>query len=234
MEMIVKTTYEEMSREVLHIFTDRMEDSHVLGFATGNTPTLLYKMLSEECKRGKISFKGKSSFNLDEYFPVYPDDAESYRRYMQDNLFNHIDMEQDMINFPDATLPEDEAVSTYKEAYSRNGPIDLQILGIGVNGHIAFNEPGSEVDSTIRIVNLSKQTMKRNNTLKERAITMGMKEILESRSIMLMASGKDKSEALRMAVGGDMDEYVPASFLKLHKDVTIIADRAAACSLPTR
>lgn len=228
MDIIIKDTYEEMSKAAFELFKQNFDDSEVIGFATGRTPIGLYRLISEECMKGKMSFKGKRSFNLDEYFPIAQSDIEIYRDYMQKNLFSKIDIKKGNINFPDATLPEQEAVFNYKEVYARHGPIDLQILGIGANGHIAFNEPGSDTESTIRIAKLSKETMLRNKTNNDRAITMGIKEILESKRIILLASGKDKSEAVRMAIAGNVDKKVPASFLQLHKQVTFLLDKDAA------
>lgn len=224
-------SYDDMSAAALNIFKGEFGKSKVLGFATGNTPKGLYRLISQECKEGKMSFKGKTTFNLDEYYPISPDNVESYRHYMQDYVFGNVDIDPNCINFPDSMADEDIAVSKYKEAYLKQGAIDIQILGIGRNGHIAFNEPGSQRDSTIRIVKLSEDTLIANATTYERAITFGIKEILESRTIILMASGKGKADAVSAAMKGDISEKVPASFLREHRGLHVILDKEAASGL---
>ena len=231
MKIIVKNNYREMSEEAFKLFKSSLRDAEVLGFATGSTPKLLYEMLSAQCLAGKISFKGKLSFNLDEYYPIKSTDPDSYRTYMENNLFKNIDLDRIRINFPDSELDADVAVRQYAAAYRSAGPIDLQILGIGRNGHIGFNEPGSGRESRIRLVTLSEDTIARNGTSLHQAITMGVKEILESRKIMLLASGEDKSDAIAKVVWGRVTETVPASFLKDHPDTVLIIDKGAASGL---
>lgn len=231
MKIIIKDNYKEMSCAALELFIDSLKVSKVLGFATGNTPKLLYSMISKECIAGNISFKGKYSFNLDEYYPISRSDSASYRHYMDTILFRNIDIDSSRINFPDSMLDPDETVRSYSDSYRKFGPIDLQILGIGHNGHIGFNEPGSSGNSSIRIVRLSNDTIKRNNTKVTMALTMGVKEILESRKIILLASGKEKSDAVKNAVNGKITEKVPASFLQGHKDTVLVLDGEAASLL---
>ncbi len=231
MRVVIETGYEQMSEEAFRVFREKLPASGVVGFATGKTPIGLYRIISEECLAGGISFKGKSSFNLDEYYPMERGDGGSYWQFMEQNLFRNIDIERERINFPYADLPEEEAVIRYRKAYAMGGPVDLQIVGIGANGHMAFNEPGSAMDSTIRIVDLSPDTIRRNGAGKTRAITMGIKEILESRSLILIASGEDKAGAVNKAVNGEIGSSVPASFLRLHSDVTFVLDEAAGSGL---
>ncbi len=228
MEVIVKDNHNEMSKEAFRLFADGLTGARALGFATGGTPRMLYELASEACSYGNISFRGKCSFNLDEYYPICRDDPESYWRYMYDNLFGRIDLESGKINFPHSMGSGQETTARYANLYKSLGPVDLQILGIGCNGHIGFNEPGSSRDSTIRIVRLSDDTIARNRPKTATAITMGIKEIMESRRIILIASGDDKGRAIRDAVKGRVTESVPASFLQEHGDVTIVLDRAAA------
>lgn len=228
MKIIVKDNYKDVSEEAFRLFRESLRDSRTLGFATGKTPKLLYGMISRECQAGNISFKGKSSFNLDEYYPISRSDGKSYRSYMEENLFRNIDIDRSRINFPDSMVDENETVMRYIDAYRRFGPVDLQILGIGHNGHIGFNEPGSARNSEIRLVRLSDDTIRRNNTDMRMAITMGIKEIMESRRIILLACGREKSEAIRHAVNGKVTDAVPASFLQEHKNATFILDRDAA------
>ncbi len=205
--------------------------SAVLGFATGNTPILLYEKLSKLCKEGKISFRDKISFNLDEYYGISTKDKRSYRYYMDSLLFCNIDMQKKNIHFPDGEAPEADAVARYAKEFDALGPIDLQILGIGKNGHIAFNEPGSGIYSRTRVVDLQDETIERNDAPVQRAITMGMKEILSAKTIILMASGKDMSDALFATIKEPPSPSTPASFLQSHRNTYIFADKAAACRL---
>lgn len=231
MRVIVEDDYEAMSDRAFEIFKRKLHDARVLGFATGSTPLGLYGRISDGCGNGELSLKNKISFNLDEYYPISRSDARSYRHFMEKNLFSKTDLPEGSINFPDAELQESEAVLVYSATYAADGPVDLQILGIGANGHIAFNEPGCTRNSRIRVVELSDNTVERNGCVSARAITMGIAEILESKSILLMASGRDKADAvMRMARGGVTGD-VPASFLQLHDDVVAVLDEEAAAML---
>jgi glucosamine-6-phosphate deaminase len=231
MRLIIKEDYSEMTDAALETFLKYFPESTVLGFATGNTPILLYEKLSELCKAGKISFKDKISFNLDEYYGISPKDKRSYRYYMDSHLFNNIDIQVKNIHFPDVEIPEKDSVARYAKELDVFGPIDLQILGIGKNGHIAFNEPGSNINSRIRVIKMQSETIERNRAPVQRAITMGIKEILSAKIIILMASGKDKSEALFKALKRPPSSSTPASFLQSHKNTYVFADRDAACNL---
>ncbi len=227
LKIIVRDDYKGMSEEAERIFREHLRRSDVIGFATGSTPLLLYKRLSSMCRSGKISFKDKISFNLDEYYRIHPSDPRSFRHFMDTNLFNNIDIRQENIHFPDSTVGQKAAVERYKKELEEHGPIDFQILGIGRNGHIAFNEPGSGMNSGIRIISLSRDTIERNGNVPQKAITMGIAEILSAGTIMLMASGKDKKEAMEKALYGPITADVPASFLRKHSNVYIVADSAA-------
>ena len=231
MKIIVCDNYKDMSEKATLIFKKAMADSVSFGFATGNTPMLLYDLLSREYRSGSISFKDKISFNLDEYYPIGRSDPSSYSYYMEQRLFKNVDMVRENIYFPNSELSWENSVRLYADAYRSKGPLDFQVLGIGHNGHIGFNEPGSERDSRIRLVSLSADTILRNNAKVSRAITMGIKEIMESRRIMLLASGDAKSDAVKLAVRGEITSEVPASFLQEHNDVTLVIDKAAASRL---
>lgn len=231
MQLIIKENYGEMTDAALGTFVDYLLESRTLCFATGNTPVLLYEKMSNLCKTGKISFKDKISFNLDEYYGISPKDTRSYRYYMDHHLFNNIDLQAKNIHFPNAEMPEKDLVANYAKELDALGPIDLQILGIGKNGHIAFNEPGSGIDSGIRVIKLKSETIDRNKAPTQRAITLGIREILSAKTIILMASGKDKSEALFRAVRGPQGPSTPASFLQSHKNTYVFADKDAACLL---
>ncbi len=228
MKIIVKEDYTEMSDVALRLFLDAFGRSKVIGFATGKTPLKLYSSISEACLSGEISFKGKISFNLDEYWGIEKDDPRSFREYMEAHLFRQIDIYRNEIHFPECSGDPDAAASKYRSEIGRFGPIDFQILGIGTNGHIGFNEPGSELSSETRVVKLSESTIEANKPPSERAITMGIKEILGSKEIMLMASGRGKREALYKALLEKPSENVPASFLKYHSNLTVVADVEAA------
>ncbi|MCL4365255.1 MAG: glucosamine-6-phosphate deaminase [Candidatus Marsarchaeota archaeon] len=231
MKIIVCDNYKDMSEKAFLIFKEAMKDSVSLGFATGNTPILLYDLLSRECQSGRLSFKGKVSFNLDEYYPISRSDPSSYSYYMAQRLFNNIDIEGNDVYLPNSELNWDNSVRLYADAYRSKGPLDFQVLGIGHNGHIGFNEPGSERNSRIRMVSLSSDTILRNNAKVNMAITMGINEIMESRRIMLLASGEEKSDAIRLAVRGGITSNVPASFLQEHDDTVFVLDKAAASRL---
>lgn len=231
MHVTVCDNYDEMSAAALREFTNGISEARVLGLATGSTPLLLYSMLAGEYKKGRLSLADKITFNLDEYYPASRSDTDSYWRYMQDNVFSRLDIRAQNINFPDASLSEEDAVTSYAKAYARSGPVDIQLLGIGCNGHIAFNEPGSQTDSCIRIVRLARDTMERNSTQRDRAITMGIKEIMDSRKIILLASGKEKAHALAYAIKGPVSSALPASFLRRHGNAFVFADASAATLL---
>ncbi len=231
MKIIVCDNYKDMSEKAFLIFKDALRDSRSLGFATGKTPVMLYGMLSSECASGRISFSDKVSFNLDEYYPISRSDPSSYGHYMEEHLFRNIDIGRESIFFPNSELSGENSVRLYADAYRSRGPIDLQVLGIGHNGHIGFNEPGSGRDSTIRLVSLSGDTIRRNNARANMAITMGIREIMDSGRIILLASGEEKSEAIRLAVHGGITSDVPASFLQEHSNCVFVIDKAAASKL---
>ena len=228
MKVIVRDTYDAMSKAAFDLFRDKFDYSHVFGFAAGKTPIGLYRLMVEAYRAKELKFDGKVTFNLDEYYPISPKDNDSFRRFMDMRLFRRVDIDADNIRFPDAQLPEGRAVASYMGLYMRDGPVDFQVVGIGENGHIGFNEPGSAIDLPIRIVRLSEETMKANGTAIDRAITMGVKEIMQSRTIILLASGGRKSEAVKKAIEGEVSSDVPASFLQLHRDTTFVLDREAA------
>ena len=230
-KLIVKENYSAMSKEAFNIFRSRFDSARVLGFATGSTPLKLYELISEEARSGRISFEGKLTFNLDEYCGVDPFDSASFRHYMDHNLFLNVNMNPNSIHFPDSKSDPKTAAKQYREEYLRYGPIDLQILGIGRNGHIAFNEPGAMPDSVTRVVELSDDTLRVNMPKGNKAVTMGIREILESKTILLLASGKEKGLALRKALRDSPNTAVPASFLQMHDDVTFVMDEEAASML---
>lgn len=212
----------------------------VLGMATGNTPVLLYKELVRMHREEGLSFKNVVTFNLDEYYPIHKDAYQSYWSFMHRNLFNHIDIDPANIHIPDGNWPKDE-IKKYCAAYEQKltdlGGVDLQLLGIGLNGHIGFNEPGSGQFSRTRLVNLDNTTRIANtyefenlSKVPRMALTMGISNIMQSKRILLMAWGQ-KAAIVARSVEGEVTEQVPASILQQHADCTFIIDEAASTEL---
>ncbi len=212
----------------------------VLGMATGNTPVLLYKELVRMHKEEALSFKNVITFNLDEYYPIDKQAYQSYWSFMHRNLFNHIDIDPANIHIPDGSWPKEEIkkhCAAYEQKLADVGGIDLQLLGIGLNGHIGFNEPGSGQFSRTRLINLDNTTRIANtyefenlSKVPRMALTMGISNILQSRRILLMAWGQ-KASIVARSVEGDVTEQVPASMLQQHPDCTFIIDESAATEL---
>ncbi len=213
----------------------------VLGLATGSTPKMVYRELIRLHREEGLSFQQVTTFNLDEYYPMLPDALQSYKRFMREHLFDHIDIDQSRCYVPDGNVPQ-ELVKAYCEQYERMieeaGGIDLQLLGIGRNGHIAFNEPGSHSSSVTRLITLDFST--RIDAAAEfggianvprKAITMGVGSILKAKQIILLAWGENKAGILRQAVEGPVNDLVPASWLQAHPHVKVVADEACAAEL---
>ncbi|GAA4304921.1 glucosamine-6-phosphate deaminase [Compostibacter hankyongensis] len=213
----------------------------VLGLATGSTPKNLYAELVRMHQEEELSFEGVITFNLDEYYPIEPDALQSYHRFMQEQLFNHVDIRPENIHIPDGTLPKDQVKAwclAYEEKIAAAGGIDLQILGIGNNGHIGFNEPGSNVNSRTRLIALENTTRLANSyefsnmaQVPRLAITMGISNILLARKVILLAWGQHKAPVVQRAVEGHNTEQVPASVLQQHPDCTFVLDEQAAAEL---
>lgn len=202
-----------------------------LGLATGSSPLPLYKSLIELSKLENISFKDITTFNLDEYCGLSNDNKESYHYFMNENLFKYLDFSKDSHYFPSI-----DNVDSYDEIIDNHGGIDIQILGIGANGHIAFNEPNTPIDSVTHITNLANKTILDNSRffsnideVPTKAITMGLSTILKAKKIYLIATGKNKAEAISIMLKGKYIESLPASALNLKKDnVYIYLDKDAA------
>jgi glucosamine-6-phosphate deaminase len=215
--------------------------SCVLGLATGSTMIALYAELVRLHREEGLSFNHAVTFNLDEYYPIGGDSYQSYRQFMQRHLFRHVDIEPANIHIPDGGLPKDEIkahCAAYEAAIADAGGIDLQVLGIGHNGHIGFNEPGSSIHSRTRLINLEQDTRLANafefanpGQVPRLAITMGLSTILASRRILLLAWGGGKARIVRRAAEGAVSESVPASLLQQHPDCTFVVDSAAASEL---
>ncbi|OUS29163.1 glucosamine-6-phosphate deaminase ['Osedax' symbiont bacterium Rs2_46_30_T18] len=210
----------------------------VLGLATGSTPVALYGELIELQARKFLSFKQCSSFNLDEYIGLDPSHPQSYRHFMNFHLFDHIDIDKNNTYVPDGMSDPKRSAVDYEEQIVTSGGIDLQILGVGRNGHIGFNEPSSSLVSRTRIKTLTAGTIADNQRFFSEdefqpslAITMGIATILESRKILLLATGVSKAKAVRDLVEGPLSASCPASALQMHNNTVVIIDREAASEL---
>ncbi len=237
MKFIICNNYEEISAKAAEIIADviKSKSDCILGLATGSTPVGTYKKLIEKNKAGEISFKSVKSYNLDEYYPISPDNDQSYRYFMNDNLFNHIDI--DMANTHllngEAADPDAEC-KAYDEAIKNAGGIDIQILGIGRNGHIAFNEPDEALIAPTHKTGLTADTIDANSRffasadlVPKHALTMGMASIFAARKIILLANGASKADAIKDLLSDEIKTSNPSTLLKLHNDVTIICDKEA-------
>ncbi|MGI6537482.1 MAG: glucosamine-6-phosphate deaminase [Caldicoprobacterales bacterium] len=211
----------------------------VLGLATGSTPIDMYGNLIKKYKAGEVSFAKVKTFNLDEYLGISRDHPCSYYNFMQENLFKHIDIPQDSVHLPngEAADPEEEC-KNYEKLIEGSGGIDLQVLGIGHNGHIGFNEPGTPFGSVTQVVDLTESTINANSRffdspdqVPRQALSMGIKTIMQARRILLFAYGADKAEIIKEALKGPVTPEVPASVLQLHPDVSVFLDHEAASRL---
>lgn len=212
----------------------------VLGLATGSTPISLYKQLVSKHEAGNLSFKNTTSFNLDEYLGIDADNAQSYRHFMNENLFEHVDIDKSKTYLPTCNQGENprEQGLAYEEKIKQANGIDLQILGIGANGHIGFNEPTSSLASRTRIKTLTQQTLTDNSRLFSEdefqptlAMTMGIATILDARYVLLMATGENKAQAVKDMVAGPLSAMCPASALQMHENAIVLLDKAAASKL---
>ncbi|MCD6235654.1 MAG: glucosamine-6-phosphate deaminase [Thaumarchaeota archaeon] len=244
MKVVITKDYWEMSRLAARIIADviRSKPNIVLGLATGGTPEGCYRELVRMHKEEGLDFSQVITFNLDEYVGLPLDHPQSYHHYMDVHLFNHVNIKRENIHIPDGTAEDlEKHCREYEEAIKKAGGIDLQLLGIGRNGHIGFNEPGSPFNSRTRVVKLTETTRRDNarffgslDEVPTHAITMGLATIMEARKILLLASGLNKAEAVAKAVEGPKTPDVPASILQDHPDCTFIIDREAASKLKGR
>jgi len=241
MKLVITNDYDGMSKKAASVVAAelRRNKNLVLGLATGSTPLGLYKELIRMHKEEGLDFSGVTTFNLDEYLGLDPNHDQSYHYFMFRNLFDNINVDKSRIHIPDGKAKDTEAFCRdYEKAIKTVGGIDIQVLGIGGNGHIAFNEPGSAADSRTRIVSLTPQTTRDNarffkneSEVPRKALSMGIGTILEAKKIILLASGGNKAEAIVKAIEGPQTVQVPASLLRNHPDVTLIVDKEAASEL---
>jgi len=237
MKVIVCENYDEVSEKTAQLVEAQLlgDDHSVLGLATGSTPLGLYERLIEGVTLRGISYKNVCTINLDEYIGLDKGHPESYRSFMTDKFFDKIDILTENTYIPNGISDSaEEECLRYEQVIDSVGPIDLQILGIGKNGHIGFNEPGTDSNSLTHVVELVASTRESNarffpsiEEVPTHAITTGIKSILKSMQIILMASGKDKAEAVKTLLSKDVTESFPASILWNHDNVTLIVDRDA-------
>lgn len=236
MKIITCKDYAEASKVAGKILSDAIADKPdiVLGLATGSSPIGIYKNLIQDYKDKKISFQDVKTYNLDEYVGLGHECPQSYYYFMNDNLFKHVDIKEENVHIPFAN-PSDlkQSCEEYSEQLDKT-VVDIQLLGIGANGHIGFNEPKTPFDQKTFIVNLTEKTRKDNqrffNSLEEvptKAITMGIAEIMKAKKIVLIATGKNKAEAMKKLLSKKVTTDFPASVLHLHKDVVVVTDEEA-------
>ncbi|MCM3789983.1 glucosamine-6-phosphate deaminase [Domibacillus indicus] len=243
MKLIITDDYKALSVASAKMVADTINQKQttVLGLATGSTPVGLYQELISLYINKQVDFSHVTTFNLDEYVGLSPGHPQSYHKFMYDNFFNHVNISQENIHIPKGDNPElEEECAQYEEKIESVGQIDIQVLGIGENGHIGFNEPGSDPNGCTSLVKLSESTVEANarffgdkELVPRLAISMGLKTILDSsKHVLLLASGEKKAGALYQMVYGEVSEDVPATFLQHHRNVTVIADKDAAKKLP--
>lgn len=238
MKLIVEKNYDEMSKRAAELILEEINKNRELrlGLATGSTPIGTYRELIEAYNNNKVDFSKVMSFNLDEYIGLSPDNESSYRYFMDDNLFKHINIKRENTHVPDGRAEDlDAYCREYDKLIEDNGGIDIQILGIGSNGHIAFNEPNEVLPLATNIVDLKESTIKDNarffNSIDEvpkKAITMGIGSIFKAKKIILLASGESKKDIVEQLLNNkELTTRLPASMLLLHQDVTVIVDEKA-------
>jgi glucosamine-6-phosphate deaminase len=244
MEVVVLPSYEQMSRAAAQVVADVLntKPNAVLGMATGSTPLGLYQELVRRHREEGLDFTQVTTFNLDEYVGLRPEHKQSYHYFMHENFFQHVNIARGNIYIPSGTTSNYRSFCAwYERRIEECGGIDVQILGIGSDGHIAFNEPGSSLSSRTRLKTLAKTTIDDNARFFEKpsdvptyAITMGVGTILEARTLLLLASGKNKAEAVAAMIEGPVTSMTTASALQLHESAQVFLDESAASQLKMR
>lgn len=237
MRIIVCENYAEMSEKAAKMFVSQvmLKPKSVLGLATGSTPIGLYDNLIKYNKNGEIDFSEVTSFNLDEYYPLAPDNDQSYRYFMNEHLFNHVNIDKSKTYVPSGMCEDpDKECKDYEALIEEKGGIDIQLLGIGLNGHIGFNEPAKDLCAVTHVTELTQSTIEANSRffadiseVPTKALTMGMGSILKAKKIVMLISGKNKHEVLTKLLNDEITTEVPATLLKVHPDVVIICDKDA-------
>ena len=241
MLVIVKDNYDQISKEAAQMVADRLrkKPNLVLGLATGSTPLGLYRELIRMHKKEGLDFSKIITFNLDEYVGLLPTHKQSYAYFMNKNLFAHINIPQHSIHIPDGMAHDiDGFCDWYEQEIQRVGGIDLQILGVGANGHVAFNEPGSSLGSRTRVKTLTEDTRKNNarffknkDEVPKYALTLGVGTIMDAKELVVLASGSGKAAAIKAAAEGPLTAQCPASVVQLHRKTFVIVDEEAGAKL---
>lgn len=244
MRVIIASDYDDVSKTAASIVAKEIKTkpSAVIGLATGSTPLGTYRELIRMHEELGLDFSRVRTFNLDEYFRLPPDHPQSYHTFMFENLFDHVNVKPENISIPDGMAADVEGFCVnYEERIREAGGIDLQVLGIGRDGHIGFNEPGSSLGSRTRLKTLTEETVRDNakffggeEKVPRLAITMGIGTILEARKLLMLASGNEKAGAVREAIEGPVSSQVTASALQLHPQVTVVIDEKAGRLLKRR
>lgn len=241
MKIIITKDYEEASRKAAEILIKQIKDKpdSILGLATGATPIGLYRYMVADHEANGTSYKALKTYNLDEYVGLTRDHPQSYYHFMNEHLFSKVDIDPEHTHVPHGDLPVDEACEAYN-ARLANNTRDLQLLGIGSNGHIGFNEPGSSFDSHVHCVDLKESTIQDNarlffdgdiNAVPKQAITMGIADVMAAKKVLIMASGKGKAKAVKAMIEDEISNEVPATILQKHPDVVVVLDEDAASLL---
>lgn len=241
MKVVVAKDYREICKLVSRIFAAQvtLKPDSVLGLATGSTPVGMYQELVQMYQEGRIDFSHVRTVNLDEYAGLSEDNDQSYRYFMNHNLFDHININKENTNVPNGTAADLQAeCERYEQVVADMGGVDIQLLGIGNNGHIAFNEPCGEFPEKTHVVDLTQSTIEANarffesmDDVPKKALTMGIGTIMKAKKIVLMANGPKKAQTIYDTVYGPITPEVPASVLRLHPDVTIFVDEQAGALL---
>ena len=237
-KMIVLNTPEDVGSFAADLFELEIKarPACVLGLATGSTPLPLYRQLVARCQEGRIDFSRVRTFNLDEYEGLAPDHPQSYRRFMQENLFDHINIKPENTHVPDGLAADPEAMfADYERQIADCGGVDVQLLGIGHDGHIGFNEPGEAFELETHCVDLTQETIEANkrffdgnvDLVPKQAYTMGIKTIMQARKVLMVVNGTGKAEIVKKAFFGPVTPEVPASILQMHPDFTLVGDEEA-------
>lgn len=238
MHLIITKNSEEIAELLSKIIIDlvKQKPNTVLGLATGSSPVATYQLLIKDHQDNQTDWSKVVTFNLDEYLGCDKIDSNSYHYFMKEQLFKHINIKEENTHIPNGLGDGQKNAEEYEKLISKCGPIDLQVLGLGSNGHIGFNEPGSDINSITRVVDLSKETIEANkrffaedeSKVPKQAVTMGIATIMKAKSIVLIASGKNKAQAVKALVQGEISADWPCSYLQNHPKVLILIDKQAA------
>ena len=242
MNIIRAKDYQDMSRKAANIISAQiiMKPDCVLGLATGSTPVGTYRQLIEWYEKGDLDFSRVSTVNLDEYRGLAHTDPQSYYYFMQENLFDHVNIDKTATHVPDGTNPDAaDACAKHEQIIKSLGGIDFQLVGLGNNGHIGFNEPGAAFEKETHLVDLAESTIRANarfftsiDEVPKQAYTMGIRTIMQAKKILVVVSGESKADIVSRAFFGPVTPEVPASILQMHPDVTVVCDEAALSQSP--